>query len=195
MFETETPPTLYRVSPPAHKQSSLLLSHGIRGILKKLQVAMSGPIISQFPCAKWLKAYKWIFHRALPPAAGSPFPCISFLTNPPGRNNLQNNSGLMKFWAIHPYLSAWCPVGLSRSPGFLKMCEEEDIPTEQKGRMRGKEFGGHISLLQRNPSLILEIWGHLGLQQLQPRPLTPGLTPLWRHVVWLMQLVGTDGTS
>lgn len=85
----------------AHKPSSLqvlLLGWGIRGILKKLWVAVS--VISQFLCSKCLKACKWIFHRALPPAVGSPFPHISLLTNPPGTKNLQNNDGLTKFWAI-----------------------------------------------------------------------------------------------
>lgn len=67
----------------------------------KLQVTVSGSVISKFPCSKCLKAYTCIYHIALPPAVASQSPHTSFITNPPGRNHLPDTSNFTKSWAPH----------------------------------------------------------------------------------------------
>lgn len=52
------------------------------------------------PSSEWPRAWGWILHGALTPAAGCPAPHTSLLTNPPHSNNLQNHGGFTEFWAI-----------------------------------------------------------------------------------------------
>lgn len=107
--EIETKPELCRES---GVQASLDCNHpgqGARGMLKKLQAARPGPGMSWCPCSKWLKDGGWIFHRALPPAVGSPFPHLSLLTKPPGRKICKIMVASRNSGSFSAYVSAPCP--------------------------------------------------------------------------------------